>query len=175
VCGDAWDWRMRDGRTAILVADGLGHGPAAHEPAREAVAIFRREHELPPARVIEDVHAGLRATRGAAVAMIAIDEERGVAKYSGVGNISATVFHPGGTRQSLISQNGTAGHTIPRLQEYHYPIPPGSVLVMYSDGLGTHWDLASYPGLRGPAALYRDFSRKRDDVTVIVIKERQAR
>lgn len=181
VCGDDWDWRMRDGRLAIILADGLGHGAAAHDPAREAVATFRREHELPPARVIGDVHAALRATRGAAVAMIAIDVERGVAKYSGVGNISATVLHASGTRQSLISQNGTAGHTIPRLQEYNYPIPPQSILVMYSDGLGTNWDLGTYPGLRGrhpsviAAVLYRDFNRKRDDVTVIVIKERQAR
>jgi anti-sigma regulatory factor (Ser/Thr protein kinase) len=181
VCGDCWDWRMREERLSVIVADGLGHGAAAHEAAREAIATFRREHELAPARVIEDIHGALRATRGAAVSMIAVDPERRVAKYSGVGNISAVVLNPNGTRQSLVSQNGTAGHTIPRLQEYNYPVPPQSMLVMYSDGLGTHWDLASYPGLRGrhpsviAATLYRDFSRKRDDVTVIVIKERQPR
>ncbi|MDQ3149386.1 MAG: ATP-binding protein, partial [Chloroflexota bacterium] len=49
VCGDDWDWRAGDDRFALLVADGLGHGLAAHEAAREAVATFRREHELPPA------------------------------------------------------------------------------------------------------------------------------
>ena len=50
---------------------------------------------------------------------------------------------------------------------------------MHSDGLGTHWDLASYPGLRTrhpsviAGVLYRDFSRRRDDVTVVVAKEQE--
>ena len=180
VCGDDWDWRMREERFALLVADGLGHGLAAHEAAREAVATFRREHELPPARVIEDVHGALRASRGAAVAMIAVDTAHGVARYAAVGNISSVVLNPSGTRHSLVSQNGTAGYTVPRIQEYTYPFPTRSLLVMHSDGLGTNWDLASYRGLlvRHPsviaAALYRDFSRKRDDVTVIVVKERDS-
>ena len=181
LCGDDWDWRLRDERLAVMVADGLGHGAAAHEASRQAIATFQREHELSPARVIEDVHGALRATRGAAVAMIAVDLDRGVARYAGVGNIAAVIINANGTRQSLISQNGTAGHTIPRIQEYNYPVAARATLIMYSDGLGTHWDMASYPGLlnRHPsiiaAVLYRDFSRKRDDVTVVVVKERPAR
>ena len=180
VCGDDWDWRMRDERFALLLADGLGHGLAAHEAAREAVATFRRGHELPPARVIEDVHGALRGTRGAAVAMIAVDTVRAVARYAAVGNIASVVLNASGTRHSLVSQNGTAGYTMPRVQESTYPFPPRSVLVMHSDGLGTHWDLASYRGLLVrhasviAAALYRDFSRKRDDVTVIVVKQRDS-
>ena len=49
---------------------------------------------------------------------------------------------------------------------------------MFSDGLSTHWDLSPYPGLtqRSPSllagVLYRDFSRRRDDVTVVVARER---
>jgi anti-sigma regulatory factor (Ser/Thr protein kinase) len=181
ICGDDWDWRLRDGRLSVIVADGLGHGPPAHEAASQATAIYRRWHEQPPQRVIEEVHAGLRGTRGAAVAMAAIDLERGVARYSGVGNISATVLLASGARQSFISQNGTAGHTAPRIQEHTYPVPPQSILVMYSDGLGSHWDLATYPGLRMrhpsiiAAVLYRDFSRRRDDVTVAVAKSRTGR
>ncbi len=180
VCGDDWDFRLRDGRLAVMVADGLGHGLAAHTASREAMAVFRRAHELPPARVIEDVHGALKATRGAAVAMLATDTARGVAQYAGVGNISTVMVPAAGTRQSFISQNGTAGHTIPRLREHQYPVPAKAIFVMHSDGLATQWDLAAYPGLRLrhpsiiAAVLYRDFGRRRDDVTVIVIKERQA-
>jgi len=179
VCGDDWDWRMRDDRLAIFVADGLGHGLAAEEAARAAVRAFQHSHDEPPQRVIQDVHAGLRATRGAAVAMIAIDLERGVARYSGVGNISAVLHLETAVRQSLVSHNGTAGHTAPRIQEFTYPVPPRSIVIMHSDGLGTHWDLMSYPGLRTrhpsviAGVLYRDFSRRRDDVTVVVAKERE--
>jgi hypothetical protein len=62
------------------------------------------------------------------------------------------------------------------VHEFEYPWPDqNAMVVMHSDGLGTRWDLAAYPGLsqRHPAVvaavLYRDFTRGRDDVTVVVI------
>jgi len=177
VCGDGWSWRMRDARLAIFVADGLGHGLSAHDAATAAVGVFARDHEAEPGRLMEDVHAALRATRGAAIASVAVDIERGTARYAGLGNIAGTILHASGGRQNLVSHNGTAGHIASRIQEFTYPMPPGSMLVLYSDGLVSHWDLSAYPGLRGRSAsviagvLYRDFSRRRDDVTVVVAKD----
>jgi len=177
VCGDAWDWRLREGRLSIFVADGLGHGIPAHEAADAAVRAFGAIHEASPSRVIADVHAALRATRGAAVAHLAVDLERGIAQYAGLGNISSTVLLPGGRRQTMVSHNGTAGRSVARIQEFTYPVPRGATLVLFSDGLATHWDLAPYPQVERHApsltagVLYRDFSRRRDDVTVIVVRE----
>jgi anti-sigma regulatory factor (Ser/Thr protein kinase) len=179
VCGDDWAWRMRSNRLAILVADGLGHGLHAHEAATAATDVFAKYHENAPARVFADVHAALRASRGAAVAMIELDFEGGTARYAGLGNISATIVAPVGRQHHLVSQNGTAGHNAGRIHEFNYAVPAGSVIVMASDGLGTHWSLAQYPGLHHKSAssiaaiLYRDFSRRRDDVTVVVAKERR--
>jgi anti-sigma regulatory factor (Ser/Thr protein kinase) len=178
VCGDAWSWRWRSGRLALFVADGLGHGLAAHEAAESAVRVFAGAPESRPGRLIEDVHAALRPTRGAAVASLAIDLDRGVGTFAGLGNITATVVLAGVGRHKMVSHNGTAGHTAARIQEFSYPVPPGAMIVMCSDGLGTHWDLQSYPGLSTHSApivagvLYRDFSRRRDDVTVVVARER---
>jgi hypothetical protein len=51
---------------------------------------------------------------------------------------------------------------------------------MHSDGLATQWNLGAYAGLqtRHPsliaAVLYRDFVRGRDDVTVVVARDRAA-
>jgi hypothetical protein len=48
--------------------------------------------------------------------------------------------------------------------------------VLHSDGITTHWRLDAYPGLeqRHPSliagVLYRDFTRGRDDTTVVVAK-----
>lgn len=180
VCGDAWSWRFRDGRLAIMVADGLGHGLAAHEAARSAVDLFAKAHEHPPAFLLNEMHAALQATRGAAIAAIAIDTERRTAAYAGLGNISGVILVPGGKRHNMVSHNGTAGHRAPRVQEFNYPLPPGAIVVLASDGLGTHWNLEAYPGLAGrspaviAAVLYRDHSRGRDDVTVVVVRERTA-
>ncbi|HTH00196.1 MAG TPA: ATP-binding SpoIIE family protein phosphatase [Vicinamibacterales bacterium] len=178
ICGDAWGWAMRDDRFAIMVADGLGHGLLAHEAADAAIAIFYRNHEASPSRLIADVHAALRPTRGAAVATVAVDTDRGVATFCGVGNIGAALVSGDGSRHGMVSQNGTAGHMASRIHEFSYPLPSRPMIVMYSDGLGSQWDLAAYPGVstRHPSViagiLYRDFSRRRDDVTVVVAKPR---
>ena len=178
VCGDAWCCRAREGRLAILVADGLGHGLLAHEAAEAAVDVFKRSHEHSPARVIEEIHAALRASRGAAVAMLAVDIERGTATYSGLGNITSSIIVSSTTAHHLVAHNGTAGHTAARIQEFHYPVPAGSVITLASDGLRNNWSLDAYPGLRARSAsaiaaiLYRDFSRRRDDVTLVVAADR---
>jgi hypothetical protein len=50
---------------------------------------------------------------------------------------------------------------------------------MHSDGLATRWQLERYPGLANQRAsliastLYRDFSRRHDDATVVVVKAAQ--
>ena len=179
VCGDAWTWRLRVNRLAVLVADGLGHGMQANEAAQAAVTVFEKEHELTPQTLVENVHLALRATRGAAISALAVDLERGVARYAGLGNVSCAILAAAGTRQSLVSHNGTAGHQAPRIQEFNYPFARNSVAIMYTDGLGSHWNVNAYPGIktRHPTLLagllYRDFSRRRDDVTVVVARHRE--
>ncbi|MGH9370825.1 MAG: ATP-binding protein [Vicinamibacterales bacterium] len=82
---------------------------------------------------------------------------------------------------NMVSHNGTAGHAaVQRMREFSYPVPRGSIVLMFSDGLSAHWKLDPYPGLLSRSAsliagvLYRDFSHRRDDVTVIVAKERRS-
>src|ERR1700742_3294789 len=69
VCGDSWSVSVGPEETTLLVADGLGHGPEAAEAAVEAVRLFHRYngHQVPT--LLEYVHGGLRATRGAAVSI----------------------------------------------------------------------------------------------------------
>jgi anti-sigma regulatory factor (Ser/Thr protein kinase) len=175
LCGDAWAVAQRPTGGMLLVADGLGHGPGAHAAAREAVRLFRESRRSEPAAVLEALHAGLRATRGAAVGIAGIDLGQHVVRYAGVGNIGGSIMWHGGMR-SVVSHNGIAGHEARRIAEFSYPFPDGAVLVLHSDGLSSHWRLDPYPGLveRHPAlvagVLYRDFKRGRDDVTVVVAR-----
>jgi len=95
--------------------------------------------------------------------------------FCGIGNIAGSIRSPGSTR-SMVSHNGTLGHQVRKIQEFQYPFPKGSLLIMHSDGIATHWDLAAYPGIesRHPAlvsaALYRDHNRGRDDITVLALR-----
>jgi anti-sigma regulatory factor (Ser/Thr protein kinase) len=173
-CGDAWAARSGSEGTTVLLADGLGHGPAAAAAAEAAVEIFRAHPAATPAHLVSLMHAGMRSTRGAAVAVATSGPATtdGV-RYTGVGNLSAVLARTQDSR-SLMSHNGTVGLQARKIQELAYPWPEDAVLVMHSDGLQSHWRLGQYPGLAQrdaaliAAVLYRDFTRGRDDVSVVV-------
>jgi anti-sigma regulatory factor (Ser/Thr protein kinase) len=179
VSGDAWAMEQTAARTVFLLVDGLGHGVVAAEAAGEAVRLFRANAGDTPRAIVQALHDGLRSTRGAAVAVTEISPAPRLVKFCGVGNISAAIFAPDG-RRHLVSHNGTAGLAARKIDEFSYPWPANGVLVEHTDGLGTHWDIARYPSLldRSPSliagVLYRDWTRGRDDVTVLAAREMDA-
>ncbi|HVO62879.1 MAG TPA: ATP-binding SpoIIE family protein phosphatase [Terriglobales bacterium] len=178
VCGDGWNRTTHADRSYLMVVDGLGHGEFAAEAAREAERIFADARDSSPQAILRDCHDALKKTRGAAVAIAALDHSKGTLSFCGVGNISAVLTNGQG-RRGLASHNGTVGHHFPRSQEFTYPWDEDSVLIMHSDGVSSRWDLDKYPGImsRNPsvmaALLYRDFARQRDDATVLVAKNRE--
>lgn len=180
VSGDGYAVDQEAGRCRIMVVDGLGHGPGAAAAAQEAIRIFERASREGPVAILQAAHAGMRHTRGAAMAVAEIDAEKRQVRYAGIGNIVSSLITEK-QRVNMVSLNGTVGHQLRQVQEFTYPWPEHALLVMHSDGLGTHWKLDSYLGLmaREPAlvagVLYRDFSRGRDDVTVLVARRLMGR
>jgi anti-sigma regulatory factor (Ser/Thr protein kinase) len=174
--GDNWLAQPTDRGVRILVVDGLGHGPIAGDAAHAAVDAFRAAPRESPEASVETCHLALRSTRGAALAVTEVDVESGVVRFAGIGNVAGSIWN-GTTSHHTVSLNGTAGHGAVRIREFSYPWVAGAMLVLASDGLTTRWSLESYPGLtaRDPAlvagVLYRDHSRHRDDVTVVVARE----
>jgi anti-sigma regulatory factor (Ser/Thr protein kinase) len=174
-CGDGWGIRGSLDTALLMVVDGLGHGVFAADAAREAERILSAGSQESVSDIVKDMHAGLRKTRGAALAIAKIHFAKRLLTFAGVGNISASIVSVG-ARRSIPSHNGTVGHQMARVQEFTYPWNADSILVMHSDGLGTHWTLEGYPGIWNKhasviaAILHRDFYRGRDDVTVLVAK-----
>lgn len=175
VNGDAYCIRRHGTGWAIIVADGLGHGPEAAKASEEAVRLFRKyEHEA-PGSILAAVHAGLGHTRGGAVSVASYEPDKGLVTFAGIGNVAGAVVGRGETKRT-VSLAGTAGHVARRIQEFEYPLPIGGLFVLCSDGIGTSWSLEAYPGLVGAhpsliaGVLYRDFTRVRDDATVVVIR-----
>jgi len=111
------------------------------------------------------------------VAIGFIDVARRELRYAGVGNISGFLWRNGNPRH-LLSHPGIVGHDMKTLREVSYELGPNALLLLYSDGITTHWSLDSYEGLlsRDPTLIagvvYRDHSRRRDDATVVVLREK---
>ncbi|HWS38363.1 MAG TPA: SpoIIE family protein phosphatase [Actinoplanes sp.] len=175
-CGDAWAVRETEGRRQMLVSDGLGHGGLAAAASHEAVRAFHQAPAAPPAQVVEALHRALGHTRGAALAVAELDQQAGVVRYAGLGNISGTVLGADGSRRGMVSMPGIAGHQKRQVREYDYPLLPGATVLMHSDGVVDRWTARDYPGLLShapeviAATVLRDAGTRRDDAGVLVAK-----
>lgn len=173
-CGDIWSLAVQGGRVSALIIDGLGHGEDAEVAARAGEAAFQQRPFDSPERQFEDMHHAMKGTRGGAAAAVHFDALSGGLRFVGIGNIGATLISEEKTR-GLASHPGIVGLQFRKAQAFDHSHAIGHLLVMFSDGLQSRWNLRDYPGLihRHPAViaavLHRDYCRGRDDVTVLVI------
>lgn len=173
--GDSWTAVRGNDTITIAVADGLGHGPAAATASATAVRIFSGNAEQPLEQMMQDAHAALRPTRGAAVGIARIYPQQRRVDFIGAGNIAGTIADDEGMRKT-VSLPGIVGHEMRKLQTFSYPWSASSVLILHSDGLSASWAAKSYPSLLQheaaliAAVLYRDHCRGNDDATVVAAK-----
>ena len=176
-CGDDYGV-LQDGEafTAVLV-DGLGHGPLAAKAAGQAVTAVLDEPggepAAQPAALLDRVHRRLSGSRGAAVGIVQISGP--VARFAGLGNVAASVLS-GGTRKSMLSVPGIAGHQARAIRQFEYQVPPGAAVILHSDGISSRWQADALLGLeaRDPlliaAVLLAEAGIHRDDAGVLVVK-----
>lgn len=177
--GDAWACVRSGERITVLLADGLGHGPAAAEASDAAVRQLRLNADLTPWDLLGVLHRALRDTRGAAVAVAQLDLGARRLDFSGIGNVGARL-RTGDGWQHLLSHPGIVGaHRPAHIPRRQLSWSPECLLVLHSDGLPSRWSLradvpsaALDPGVTA-ALIVRDASSSarpvRDDTTVTVL------
>lgn len=174
-CGDDWCGVLEEGWARLLVADGLGHGVFAAEASSRATEMFEQERGRSAPEAVQKLHAALRGTRGAALAVAYIETSPRRVTYCGLGNITGLISSNRKT-QHMVSMTGTAGHEISRIVPFQYEWPSGALVILHSDGLLSQLGIEREPAViqRHPSViagyLYREFSRGRDDSTVVVAK-----
>jgi len=175
--GDDWIVRKFADGWVCAVVDGLGHGFVAAEAATPMIETIRTaQGRKTPVELIEAAHHAARATRGAAMAVATVDTTKNLLKFAGIGNIAGVIANKERQRH-LVSYHGIVGHHYRTISEFIYPWSNEAVLVLHSDGIRSQWDLSAYPGLLSrdssliAGVLFRDFTRGRDDATIVVVKD----
>ncbi len=199
VGGDVYDFvELDDGRLAVVLGDVTGHGVEATADMAMAKFVFRslaREHPEPADFlaaandvIVDEIATGKFIT----MAYLAIDGVRGEVAASGAGHPPARVVLPDGTVQGLETRGLALG--IEEGQEYEerrMELPPGSIIVVYTDGviearrrselygierlddlLRSHRELAPHALARTIARDARSFAggELSDDLAVVVIR-----
>lgn len=176
VSGDGCYVKTTDQHTKVMLADGLGHGPEANEAVNEAVKAFKQCPYHTPTEIIRYLHPAVRKTRGLVATIAVFDRQLRRVYIAGVGNISARINGPL-LSKSHLAYNGIIGHNIPNtMNDQTLSMEDYNRLVLCSDGIRSRWESGRTPGiLRADpslqaAAVYRDFARQTDDMSVVIVK-----
>lgn len=174
--GDGHYIKRTENRIKIMLADGLGHGPEANFAINEAARAFKQCPANSPVEMIRYLHTSVRKTRGLVATIVVIDLETKQLRIAGVGNIATKLV---GTvlSKTHLAYNGIIGHNIPNtMNDQVLALSEYSQLVMCSDGMRSRWDINKYPGISRAdisiqaAAIYKDFARRTDDMSVLIAK-----
>ena len=143
VGGDWYDaFELPDGRVALTVGDVVGHGlaaAAAMGQVRTALAALA-DHAAGPGELLERLDGFLArsgTTDFATVCYVIIDPATGVMQYASAGHPPMLVVSPAGETMWLDrAQSGPLTGGEPRVRPQESAVlEPGSLLVLYSDGL----------------------------------------
>lgn len=172
-CGDVFGVaESGDGVTGVL-CDGLGHGPLAAIAATQGVSAVLDDPPGQPAELVERAHRRMAPTRGGAIGVVQVVGQ--LVRFAGLGNVAAAILADG-TRRSMISVPGIAGHHARSIRQFEYSASPGAAIILHSDGVTSRWDAGALPGLnaRDPlvigAMLLSMAGTRRDDAGVLVLK-----
>jgi len=144
-CGDTGVIIEYEEHIFLALVDALGHGSKAAEIAQMAESILQQSYREEPVAALENLHEGLKGTRGSVAAVCCLDTITGTLQYSGVGNIAVKRF--GSRPETLVTREGILGYMVPTLVENETTLYPGDILVLHSDGIKEHVDLTAFPDL----------------------------
>ena len=174
VSGDAAFAVEVDGAVVGVVIDVLGHGEEAHRLAEPMRAHVESAPGSSVAAVLSGLHERFRGSRGAAVGVCRVESSTGELTYAGVGNTVIRCFGAEETR--LVSRDGVVGGNMPRPAERALRLPDTGVVVMYTDGVSSHFAPEEYPGLwddpapRVAAVIVDRFGKAHDDATCLALR-----
>jgi negative regulator of sigma-B (phosphoserine phosphatase) len=165
--GDTTVVRENGAWALLAVVDALGHGPRAEEVAVTAAESLLRLPEGTGAREAVDIlHLDLKATRGAAAMVCVL--KNSLLEGCGVGNVLLRVQ---GARIPVTLTPGVLGRRLRRTRPFFGKAPPGSRLVLASDGISQRFRFTDQRAL-SPHELCRHlmttYGKFHDDATVLV-------
>jgi serine phosphatase RsbU (regulator of sigma subunit)/anti-sigma regulatory factor (Ser/Thr protein kinase) len=141
--GDWYDaFQLPDGRIALIVGDVVGRGVTAASvmgEIRTAMRAYLLEgHDLAGVMsLLNDLLGSLGRSRSATAAIFALDLEAEELTAVSAGHLPALLIRPDGTPQLMDRVQGLPLGTGPsrRYAAERSPFPPGSALLLYTDGL----------------------------------------
>lgn len=175
-CGDAAAYKLTPQSMTLFLGDALGHGTEAGKVVKAAVAAFTDCTATSPSEILKYIHQEVRKTRGLVATVATLDFATRIWSICGVGNIGCRIGN-GEQSRTYLPYNGIVGMNIPSsINDQQTTYETGQIIVLCSDGLKSRFELYKTQGIYKydaailAAALYKDYARQTDDMSVAVGK-----
>jgi len=178
ISGDDSVYIRSESGFVAAVCDGLGHGPEAREASNRAIEVLARSSHLRLEDILSAVNTGVTDTRGCVLGIVRFTQETRTLQCVLAGDVRAQLYHFRDshffTSTSLIVGDGDISKRRIRVEEVS--VLPGSVLVMFTDGLETktglkgQLDILRRPAIAIAQHLLETHSRGTDDALVLVAR-----
>jgi phosphoserine phosphatase RsbX len=171
VCGDAYVTHALENGALISVVDGLGHGPKAGEASTAFVEALEEDLTLHVQTIMEECHRRLSGTRGAAAAILRIDDVARKVSFTGIGNIemhaiSEIKMHP-------VCAPGIVGHRVRKMLSFEFDLPSEALVMLASDGISSRLHVEDYAHLEPQEiadTIMEQHGKAHDDATIVVAR-----
>ena len=170
-CGDQTAIIHDSEGVLIAVVDGLGHGPEAEKAALAACAFVRDNSAMDLSSMMKALDRAIAATRGAAVTLVRVSPKTGGFKHVAVGNVEWSSLRR--LERHPLTVPGVVGARYRKVVQTRGRLVPGDIVVLYTDGISSRFDLESGRNLGAQAVadhLLDTRAKAHDDATCVVIK-----
>lgn len=171
VCGDGYITRILEDGALVTVVDGLGHGPKAGEAATAFNQTCEEHITLGVQAMMEEANRALSGTRGAAAAILRLDDTGKRVYYTGVGNIEMHAFAD--VKMQPVSAPGIVGHRVRKMLSFEFELPAAATIALCSDGISSRLRFEEYAHLEPQAiadTIMEQHGKYHDDATCVVMR-----
>lgn len=178
ISGDDGTFLQSESGLLVAVSDGLGHGPEAREASNRAIEALSRKPQMDLDEILIALNQELADTRGCALSIARFDKNNRSLECASLGDVHSHLYNLREARfftpTPLVLGTGQLPRQKVRVEQA--TVEPGSILVMFTDGLRSKTSLkAQLDILRQPAIaiaqhLIENDSRPDDDALVLVVR-----
>lgn len=171
VCGDGYITRVLEHGALVTVVDGLGHGPKAGEAATAFNEACEEHITLDVQAMMEEANRALSGTRGAAAAILRLDDSDRRVFFTGVGNIEMHSFAD--VKMHPVCAPGIVGHRVRKMRSFEFELPDAATIALCSDGISSRLRFDEYAHLEPQVIadlIMEQHGKSHDDATCVVLR-----
>ena len=178
ISGDDAAYFQSESGFLAAVSDGLGHGPEARQASNRSIEVLSHNRDLPLEQILIELNTQLERTRGCAMNIVRFNKTERIVESVSVGDVHSHLYklreaHFFAATPLVL---GTGQFAKQRVRVETLTLEPGSILVMFTDGLKSRTtlkgqlDILRQPAIAIAQHLLENYSRPDDDALVLVAR-----